>query len=194
MAPSQPAMAPEIIWFSPSDEYLEDPLKTLSVIHESSYSKGMLGNFHGVDAEDEDTRVFVMAWRSLEHHQSFMGDASYVDFIMPVMDSMVGTGVITQVLLDDTDELQKALTAPITAFIYITMRPLHDRAYEMYPLVEKYRQVLRTIPGCYGSSWGPSIERKNTEVGIVGWRSLEVRGSAVLGGGPVSLILATGPK
>lgn len=89
-------LAPEIIWFSPSDEYLEDPLKTLSAIHEASHSKGMLGyvhwnglqpaaacsgcfdemqngsiytcadhvlcrSYYGVDAEDEDTGVFVIS-------------------------------------------------------------------------------------------------------------------------------------
>ena len=103
-----------------------------------------------------------------------MADASYVDFIIPVMDSMVGTGEITQLLLQDGQELVKALTAPVTAFIYITLRPLHDRAYELEPLVRKMRNELKTIPGCYGACWGPSVERKNTEVGVVGWRSMTV--------------------
>lgn len=103
-----------------------------------------------------------------------MADASYVDFIIPVMDSMVGTGEITQLLLQDSEELVKALKAPLTAFIYITLRPLHDRAYELEPLVQKIRTELKTIPGCHGSCWGPSVERKNTEVGVVGWRSMTV--------------------
>ena len=119
--------------------------------------------------------IFSIAWRTLEDHQTFMAEESYVDFMMPVMDSMVGTGEITQILLDDIHELKRALAAPLTAFIYITMKPYHDRAYELQPVVEQYVRILKSTPGCYGCSWGPSIERKNTEVGVVGWRSLKVR-------------------
>ncbi|KAJ3503136.1 hypothetical protein NMY22_g18356 [Coprinellus aureogranulatus] len=141
----------------------------------------MLGSYYGVDPDDEEAGVLVMAWKSLEHHQAFMSDESYVDFIMPVMDSMVGAGEITQVLLRDCFELEKALRAPVTAFIYITMRPRHDRAYEMDPLVRKLQSELSTIPGCYGSSWGPSLADSNIEIGVVGWRSVTDRNNAVRG-------------
>lgn len=104
-----------------------------------------------------------------------MSDESYVDFIMPVMDSMVGGGEITQVLLRDCLELEKALRAPVTAFIYITMRPLHDRAYELDPLVQRLQNELSTIPGCHGSSWGPSLADNNITIGVIGWRSVTVR-------------------
>jgi hypothetical protein len=39
----QHELAPEIIWFTPSEELLDDPAKTLTQIHETSFSKGMLG-------------------------------------------------------------------------------------------------------------------------------------------------------
>ena len=106
-----------------------------------------------------------------------MQDESYIDFIMPVMDSMVGPGDIKQMRLRDFQELEIALTAPVTAFIYITVRPLHDRGYELEPLVNMIGSELKTVPGYLGSSWGPSIADSNVEIGIVGWRSLRVCGS-----------------
>lgn len=105
-----------------------------------------------------------------------MEDESYVDFIMPVMDSMVGTGSITQVLLRaNLERLRKALTAPLTSFIYITMRPRHDREYELDPLIEKCRAELETIPGCIASCWGPSLHHDGIEIGVIGWQSMTVR-------------------
>lgn len=72
------ALAPEIIWFSPSEEYLEDPRKMLGLIHQSSATKGMLwyvivcflfcfrllsvflSSYYGVDLDDDETGVWVM--------------------------------------------------------------------------------------------------------------------------------------
>ncbi|TEB39783.1 hypothetical protein FA13DRAFT_1751049 [Coprinellus micaceus] len=177
----QHELAPEIIWFTPSEELLDDPPKTLTQIHQTSFSKGMLGSYYGVDADNEQAGVFIMTWKSLEHHQAFMQDESYIDFIMPVMDSMVGPGDIQQMRLRDFQELEIALTAPVTAFIYITVRPLHDRGYELEPLVNMIRSELKTVPGYLGSSWGPSIADSNVEIGIVGWRSLRDRLNATRG-------------
>ena len=39
----QHELAPEIIWFTPSEELLDDPPKMLTQIHETSFPKGMLG-------------------------------------------------------------------------------------------------------------------------------------------------------
>jgi len=103
-----------------------------------------------------------------------MGDPSYIDFIMPVMDSMVGTGEITQMFSEQREQLKKALSAPITAFVVMTVRRHHDRGYELEPVVKEYCEAFPKIPGCVGAVWGPCIERKDVEVGIIGWRSLAV--------------------
>lgn len=75
---SNAALAPEIIWFNPSEEYLEDPRKMLGLIQQSSARKGMLwyvlmvlcvsllfhrvfvSSYYGVDLEDDETGVWVM--------------------------------------------------------------------------------------------------------------------------------------
>jgi hypothetical protein len=103
-----------------------------------------------------------------------MEHESYVDFALPVMEAMVGSGEITQVLFSKQSEFQKAVASPITQFIYITLRPRHDRNYELAPLVEKLASELTLVPGCHGSSWGPSVEYDDMYVGVVGWRSISV--------------------
>ncbi|RXW24426.1 hypothetical protein EST38_g1421 [Candolleomyces aberdarensis] len=175
------ALAPEIIWFNPSEEYLEDPRKMLGLIHQSSARKGMLCSYYGVDLEDDETGVWVMGWQTLSHHQQFMADASYVDFIIPVMDSMVGTGEITQLLLQDDQELVKALKAPLTAFIYITLRPLHDRAYELEPLAyidnpDILKPTLHWIakaPGFIKQWTGLRVEDGKTVYHVIEWETYE---------------------
>ncbi|TFK28052.1 hypothetical protein FA15DRAFT_665828 [Coprinopsis marcescibilis] len=174
-------LAPEIIWFTPSDEYLDDPASTLSAVHEHSVHKGMIGSYYGIDLCNPEINVWIMAWKSLTHHQCFMQEESYIDFILPVMDAMVGTGKITQVSFNNLLDFQRALSSPLTQFIYVTVRPLHDREYELEPLVKMIRNELRSIPGCLASSWGSSVEDDHLELGVVGWRSLADRDNAVQG-------------
>lgn len=103
-----------------------------------------------------------------------MEHEAYVDFALPVMEAMVGSGEITQVLLQQSNFF-RAVSAPVTQFIYITLRPRHDRNYELAPLVEKLISESTAIPGHYGSSWGPSVQHDNMYVGVVGWGSISVR-------------------
>jgi hypothetical protein len=113
-------------------------------------------------------------WSTLEQHQSFMEHESYVDFALPVMEAMIGPGEITQVLPSQHTGFLKALASPVTQFIYVTLRPRHDRSYELAPLVEKLASELTLVPGCHGSSWGPSVEHDDMYVGVVGWRCISV--------------------
>jgi hypothetical protein len=104
-----------------------------------------------------------------------MQDAAHVDLGLSLMEAMVGPNKIHQALINNPlSTLEKALCAPITQFIYITMRPLHDRGYELEPLIEKLQVELRKIPACIASCWGPSVEREKLMVGIVGWTNIEV--------------------
>jgi hypothetical protein len=104
-----------------------------------------------------------------------MQDAAHVDLGLSLMDAMVGFNKINQALIKNSlASLDKALCAPVTQFIYITMRPLHDRGYELEPLIDKLQAELRRIPTCVASCWGPSVEKERLMVGIVGWRDLEV--------------------
>lgn len=116
----------------------------------------------------------LIAWHTLAAHQSFMEHESYVDFALPVMEAMIGSGEITQVLLSQQSAFIKAISSPITQFIYITLRPRHDRDYELEPLVERLASELALVPGCYASSWGPSVEHDDMYVGVVGWRCISV--------------------
>jgi len=120
--------------------------------------------------------LFVLSvWKSLAQHQAFMQDAAHVDLGLSLMDAMVGPNKIHQALVNNPlSTLEKALRAPITQFIYITMRPLHDRSYELEPLIEKLQAKLRKIPACIASCWGPSVEKEKMMVGILGWTNLEV--------------------
>lgn len=104
-----------------------------------------------------------------------MEEESYIDFILPLMDSMVGPGKISQIFLDHGNDFQKAMLAPVTQFIYVTVRPPHDRSYEVEPLIVQLQEALKYTPGCLASCWGSSIENDHLEIGVVGWRSLEVR-------------------
>ena len=119
--------------------------------------------------------LLFIVWKSLAHHHTFMQDAAHVDLGLSLMDAMVGPNKIHQALISDPlSNLDKALRAPVTQFIYITMRPLHDRGYELEPLIEKLQVKLCKIPACIASSWGPSVEKEKLMIGIVGWTNLEV--------------------
>ncbi|KAG2009905.1 hypothetical protein CC2G_012778 [Coprinopsis cinerea AmutBmut pab1-1] len=142
--------------------------------------RNLISSYYGAELDNPATGVWVMAWQSLAKHQSFMEEESYMDFILPVTDSMVGAGRITQLSLDHGD-LQRALNAPVTQFIYITVRPLHDREYELQPLISLLQTELKIVPGCMSSCWGSSIEDDHLEIGVVGWRSMADRNAAVKG-------------
>ena len=103
-----------------------------------------------------------------------MEHVAYVDAVSNIMEAMIGAGEITQILLNSPSDFELALTSPITQFIYITVRPLHDRRYELVPLLGRLKQQLKMVPGCLASCWGPSIEQDTVQVGLVGWNTLHV--------------------
>lgn len=104
-----------------------------------------------------------------------MSQASYADLILPLLDAMAGPYEVDQVILRTSRfHLLYALSAPITQFIYITMRPLHDVNYELVPLLDKLQKGLQCVPGCVASCWGPSTEKDKLEIGVIGWRSIQV--------------------
>ena len=119
-------------------------------------------------------QISRIVWKNLEEHNAFMTCESYVDFALSIMEAMVGHGEITQVLLKQHQDFFWAIASPVTQFIYITLYPRHDRNSELTPLLERLARELTSVPGCYGSSWGPSLQHDNVCVGIVGWRSAAV--------------------
>jgi len=103
-----------------------------------------------------------------------MEHVAYVDAVSHIMEAMVGAGEITQILINSPSDFGLAVTSPITQFIYITVRPLHDRRYELVPLLGRLKEQLKMVPGCVASCWGPCIEQDTVQVGLVGWNSLHV--------------------
>lgn len=103
-----------------------------------------------------------------------MEHETYTDFALTVMEAMAGPGEITQVVFSEPSEFLEAASSPITQFIYVTLRPRHDRGYELAPLVEELANGLKQVPGCYGTSWAPSDEHDNMYIGVTGWRSISV--------------------
>ena len=99
---------------------------------------------------------------------------AYVDAVSNIMEAMIGAGEITQILLNSPSDFELALRSPVTQFIYITVRPLHDSYYELLPLLRRLKEQLEMVPGCLASCWGPSIEQDTVQVGLVGWNSLHV--------------------
>ncbi|KAF8158091.1 hypothetical protein B0H34DRAFT_674573 [Crassisporium funariophilum] len=180
-------IAPEIIWFQPSEEFLEGPTRLLDGVSKDSVSNGMIGSYHGFEMDHSGLVVWVIAWETLARHQNFMEHEAYVDSVSHVMEAMVGQGEITQVLLDDVSAFTKAVSSPVTQFIYITVRPLHDRSYELVPMIERLKKELRVVPGCQASCWGPCVEQDTIQLGIVGWKSRQDRDRAVRG--PLSSII-----
>ena len=128
------------------------------------------------------------AWQTLAHHQHFMEEEIYAEAMLPVMEAMVGAGHMTQALLHHRHGLMRALSSPVTQFIYITVRPRHDRGYELVPLIEKVREELKRVPGCFGSSWGPSVEKDDVQVGVIGWRCIQVGHKQTSGDGPILML------
>ncbi len=70
-------LAPEIIWFTPSESYLTDPINTLHAVNKSSSDRGLLGLvvcvplnkyasdsllsvYHGIEEQDPSIGVWVM--------------------------------------------------------------------------------------------------------------------------------------
>ncbi|KAJ3514134.1 hypothetical protein NLJ89_g2545 [Agrocybe chaxingu] len=173
--------APEILWFTPSEGFVQRPDHFVDLVSKGSGGNVMIRNYHGHAIDQPGSRVWVMVWKSLAHHRDFMEHEAYIDVALPVMEAMVGAGDITQVLLNNLSDFERALSAPVTQFIQITMRPWHDKSYELLPLIEQLKKDLKTIPGCFVSCWGPSVEKDTVHVGIVGWNSIDDRDAAVDG-------------
>lgn len=51
-------LAPEIIWFTPSESYLTDPISTFRAVSKSSSGRGLLGLV--VDVLSTEERVFLL--------------------------------------------------------------------------------------------------------------------------------------
>lgn len=118
-----------------------------------------------------------------------MQEESYADLGLSLMEAMSGPNIINQALITSSfSSLERALSAPVTQFIYITTRPLHDRGYELVPLIAKLQTELKKIPCCVASCWGPSTEKERLLVGIVGWTNLEVCYSLCLPTTPINKI------
>ncbi len=116
-----------------------------------------------------------------------MQEESYADLGLSLMEAMSGPNIINQALITSSfSSLERALSAPVTQFIYITTRPLHDRGYELVPLIAKLQTELKKIPCCVASCWGPSTEKERLLVGIVGWTNLEVCYSLCLPTTPIN--------
>lgn len=149
--------------------------------------------YYGFDEQDPSTGVWVIgivfpphslflhllilpdtAWKNVAMHKSFMAHETYVDFALPVMEAMIGSGEMTQILLFHHHAFLKAISSPITQFVYIALRPHHNRDYELEPLIQKLQSQLSLQSGCYSSSWGPSVEHDDMYVGLIGWRSRSV--------------------
>ncbi|PPR05417.1 hypothetical protein CVT24_008031 [Panaeolus cyanescens] len=187
MAISEGSIAPEIIFFAPSKTLLEDPYRLLEAVDKHS-GNSILGTYYGTEVDNPSKWVWVLVWKSLSQHRDFMTHEAYVDLVLPVMEAMNGPGDISQSEFEDFSDLQIALSAPITQFIFVNLRPLHDRAYELEPLITRLKKMAGTIAGCYAACWGPCVEKDSVEVGIVGWRSIQDRDAAVAG--PLAHIIA----
>jgi hypothetical protein len=69
------------------------------------------------------------------------------------------------------------LSAPVTEFVTVTIKPGHTVA-ELQTIVPNLARELKKSIGCHGSSWGPSVEKPDVVFfGVVGWDSVAVSGS-----------------
>ncbi|PPQ82173.1 hypothetical protein CVT26_008803 [Gymnopilus dilepis] len=170
-------LAPEIIWFSPSDTFLQHPYDVLCAVSRASAKNGpgLIAHYQGDELEaDSESKIWVSVWRSLAHHRTIMEHEAYVDLILPMLEAMDGSTQPSQILISSMSDFELALSAPLTQFIYITLRPWHDRGFELVPLVEKLKREMRGLQGCLSCCWGPSVEKDSLEIGVIGWRSVQV--------------------
>ncbi|KAF8645211.1 hypothetical protein AX16_008038 [Volvariella volvacea WC 439] len=188
---------PEIIWFTPSEEYQADPRGFLVPIHSAGMRDSVLGMYYGFHLEDTRTAVLVVGWRSQEHQQLFMESESYLDDVLPFIETIVGPGNLTQIVippdprclksLPDTipplapcispsssaDDFCLALSSPFTQFMSLTSRRSRSQCSELNALVDTFAGELKFVPSCSASCWGPAISfgKENVIVGIIGWES-----------------------
>ncbi|KAF9524294.1 hypothetical protein CPB83DRAFT_861560 [Crepidotus variabilis] len=177
-------LAPEIIWWTPSSATLARPsdFREDAATWRDAGKETMVGTFHGAELDNQNSRVIVTVWKSLAHHQEFMSQEAYADLVLPLLEAMKGPYDVHQVIMKVPSlDLVYALSAPVTQFIYVTMRPGHGINDELVPLIEKLQKGLEGVAGCIASSWGPSTEKEALQIGIVGWRSILDRNYAVNG-------------
>ncbi|EDR02240.1 uncharacterized protein LACBIDRAFT_332589 [Laccaria bicolor S238N-H82] len=164
-------IAVEIIWFTPSEEYLADPEKMLAPVGKISSEAGMIAAKYGLDSERQRTAVWVFGWQSLAHHRRFLEGDHYVDAMLPILGAIIGpSSGLTQIVLDDSSEFLQVISCLHTQFIYITALPPHHD--HLAPIVATLKRLHQSLPGCCGSSWGTSVNG-DVQVGMVGWRSIE---------------------
>jgi hypothetical protein len=112
----------------------------------------------------------------LEHHNSFVEDTNAA----PLFESLKLPDKTSLSMMQArlADPFIDILSAPITEFATITLKPGHTMA-ELHPVVTEMALALKKgfAKGCRGSSWGPSVEKPNDVVfGIIGWDTVPASG------------------
>ncbi|TFK67810.1 hypothetical protein BDN72DRAFT_898639 [Pluteus cervinus] len=170
---------PEILWFMPTAEHVDDPYTDLSNVVPAA--RGVVKNLWYSDHGDtNDRRVVVFNWKTREEQAHFMGTADYVEWCFPFIEMANGKTVVGQYLgsLSTSTSLtiDPIFNAPSTDFLHFTSE-------RSVPLIKDYVGLLAKCPDCVGWFWGRSVDKFNqfTLVLIVGWATTQPQHDGISG-------------
>ncbi|KAI5118813.1 hypothetical protein M0805_000201 [Coniferiporia weirii] len=150
----------EIITFSASETHRADQAAALaSVLDALRNTPGQIKTYYGLQVEDPNQGYLVVVWESYEHQR---------DTYQAALTSALGEFETVHVQLKVDPNLP--LSAPVVEFVTIKLREGKTKADISPSLDLLTSQETKAI---ISSTWGPSIEKDDYLVMVVGWESLE---------------------
>jgi quinol monooxygenase YgiN len=174
----------EIIVFTPSDAYKADSNVLNDALVQLSGIDGVQSSYRGYVLEEPKKVIWAIVYDTYEAHRSFAASSTFPNFLAACRPAMASKPEPIHVNL--TADLTEILSAPLTLFGFITLKPGQKKDV---PLVDSVVQEFRRAEGIHGVTWGASVQKDDFFVFLAGWESREARDKAVAEGTPCHAII-----
>ncbi|PIL30552.1 hypothetical protein GSI_07252 [Ganoderma sinense ZZ0214-1] len=129
----------------------------------------------GLQHEDKTSAYCAVVWHSLGDHKALMNDSVKHMKVGEALQAILDPMAITMFHCAFNSEPYKALQAPVTEIITITLHEGESKD-TLEELVEELAHAANISPpesGAVSAAWGPSTEKDDVFFLMIGWTSVE---------------------
>ncbi|KAI1784056.1 hypothetical protein LXA43DRAFT_902359 [Ganoderma leucocontextum] len=159
-----------------------DPAVVGPILEVMNSCPGMIRTYYGVQHEDKVSAHVAVAWHSLADHQALMNDPVKYPQVGKELQTVVDTSAIVMYHCAFTSEPYKALEAPVTEIVTITLNEGESKD-TLETLVDELSKGANAAPasagGAISAAWGPAVEKDDLLFLIIGWPSVEAHTATV---------------
>jgi len=163
--------APEIIVFAPSDAYKADPSLLNDALVQLSGIDGVQSSYHGYELEEPKNVVWAIVYDTYDAHRSFSASSAFPSFLAACKPAMASKPE-PKVDVNITADLTQVLSAPLTQFVFLTLKPGQKKDV-LAALLDSVLQEFCAAEGTHGATWGESVQKDDFFAFLAGWESRE---------------------